>query len=142
MAHRLTDKPEEQVYYNKAGTMMDRNLGATSAIPGDVGALGLLYQWGRKDPFLGSSSIRRNKEALSTISWPLPVVSTSNTGTIEYSITHPTTYITKMTIMVIGIIWIGGPTTFVGSPPRRYTTHVPLVGEFPMETRTVYGQKP
>ncbi len=91
----LTDKPEEQVYYNKAGTMMDRNLGATSAIPGDVGALGLLYQWGRKDPFLGSSSIRRNKEALSTISWPLPVVSTSNTGTIEYSITHPTTYITK-----------------------------------------------
>lgn len=91
----LTDKPEEQVYYNKAGTMMDRNLGATSATPGDVGALGLLYQWGRKDPFLGSSSIRRNKEALSTISWPLPVVSTSNTGTIEYSITHPTTYITK-----------------------------------------------
>ena len=30
---------------------MDRNLGATSATPGDAGALGLLYQWGRKDPF-------------------------------------------------------------------------------------------
>ena len=45
---------QEQVYYNNAGTMMDRNLGATSATPGDVGALGLLYQWGRKDPFLGS----------------------------------------------------------------------------------------
>ena len=91
----LTDKPEEQVYYNNAGTMMDRNIGATSSNPGDVGALGLLYQWGRKDPFLGSSSIRRNRKAKSTISWPLPVESTSNTGTIEYSITHPTTYITK-----------------------------------------------
>ena len=48
---------QEQVYYNDAGTMMDRNLGATSATPGDVGALGLMYQWGRKDPFMGSSSI-------------------------------------------------------------------------------------
>ena len=46
---------KEQVYYNDAGTMMDRNLGATSAIPGDVSTIGLLYQWGRKDPFLGKS---------------------------------------------------------------------------------------
>ena len=53
----LTDQPEGQVYYNNAGTMMDRNLGATSATPGDVGALGLLYQWGRRDPFLGSSAL-------------------------------------------------------------------------------------
>ena len=41
----LTDQPQGQVYYNDAGTMMDRNLGSTSATPGDVGALGLLYQW-------------------------------------------------------------------------------------------------
>lgn len=60
---------EEQVYYNNAGTMMDRNLGATSATPGDVGALGLLYQWGRKDPFLGSSSITSSVEAKSTGTW-------------------------------------------------------------------------
>ena len=38
----LTDQPEEWVYANEAGTIMDRNLGATSATPGDVGALGLL----------------------------------------------------------------------------------------------------
>ena len=57
---------EEQVYDNNAGTMMDRNLGATSATPGDVGALGLLYQWGRKDPFLHSSSISSYVQALST----------------------------------------------------------------------------
>ena len=59
----------EQVYANNAGTMMDRNLGATSATPGDVGALGLMYQWGRKDPFLGSSSISSDVAALSTGNW-------------------------------------------------------------------------
>ena len=62
----LTDQPQGQVYYNNAGTMMDRNLGATSATPGKVGALGLIYQWGRKDPFVGSSSINSNVFAKST----------------------------------------------------------------------------
>ncbi|MBO5676313.1 MAG: hypothetical protein J6S07_08345, partial [Bacteroidaceae bacterium] len=90
----LTDQPQEQVYYNNAGTMMDRNLGATSATPGDVGALGLLYQWGRKDPFLGSSSISSSTEAKSSITWPLPVSSDSSNGTIAYAVEHPTTYIT------------------------------------------------
>ena len=90
----LTDQPEEQVYYNKAGTMMDRNLGATSATPGDVGALGLLYQWGRKDPFLGSSSISSNTIAESTIDWPSAVSSDPITGTIAYATANPTTFIT------------------------------------------------
>ena len=90
----LTDEPEGQVYYNNAGTMMDRNLGATSATPGDVGALGLLYQWGRKDPFLGSSSISSNTVAKSTLTWPSAVSSDSSNGTIAYAVEHPTTYIT------------------------------------------------
>ena len=90
----LTDEPEEQVYNNNAGTMMDRNLGATSATPGDVGALGLMYQWGRKDPFLNSSTILDTGEAAqSTITWPRFVYSDSTTGTIEYSIKNPTTFI-------------------------------------------------
>ena len=89
----LTDQPEEQVYCNNAGTMMDRNLGATSATPGDVGALGLLYQWGRKDPFLGSSSIHPCIEAKSTISWPSVEVSNPSSGTIQYATGHPTTVI-------------------------------------------------
>ena len=75
--------------------MMDRNLGATSATPGDVGALGLLYQWGRKDPFLGSSSISSNTLAESNIIWPSPVKSTSSTGTIAYATVNPTTFITS-----------------------------------------------
>lgn len=90
----LTDRPEDQVYNNNAGTMMDRNLGATSATPGDVGALGLLYQWGRKDPFLGSSSISSSTRAESTLSWPSPVESTAFTGTIDYAVANPTTFVT------------------------------------------------
>lgn len=89
----LTDQPQGQVYYNDAGTMMDRNLGATSATPGDVGALGLLYQWGRKDPFLGSSSISSNTLAKSTGTWPSAVSSNSTNGTIEYATAYPTTFI-------------------------------------------------
>ena len=74
--------------------MMDRNLGATSATKGDVGALELLYQWGRKDPFLSSSSISDAIEAKSTITWPSAVESDSSNGTIEYATANPTTYIT------------------------------------------------
>ena len=72
---------------------MDRNLGATSATPGDVGTLGLFYQWGRKDPFLGSSSISEDVEAKSTITWPSAVSSDSSNGTIAYATVNPTTFI-------------------------------------------------
>lgn len=87
------DSMQSQIYANDAGVMMDRNLGATSATPGDVGALGLLYQWGRKDPFLGSSSISASTVAASTLSWPSAVSSSSSTGTIAYSIANPTKFI-------------------------------------------------
>lgn len=89
----FTDAPKAQ-RYNDAGTMMDRNLGAVSATPGDVGALGLLYQWGRKDPFLGSSSIKSDAKAKSTVSWPSSVSSDSYKGTIDYATANPTTFVT------------------------------------------------
>lgn len=87
----MTDQPQEHVYNNNAGTMMDRNLGAVSAVPGDVGAIGLLYQWGRKDPFLNAESM--DKQAGSTISWPFAVPAYPWNGTIEYSVANPTTFI-------------------------------------------------
>lgn len=89
----LTDKPIEQTYANNAGIMMDRNLGAISATPGDVGALGLLYQWGRKDPFLGSSSISSDIVAQSTGIWPSAEWSSSTTGTLGYVTRNPMTFI-------------------------------------------------
>jgi len=88
-----------QVYNNSAGTMMDRNLGATSATPGEVSALGLLYQWGRKDPFLSGNGISSNTQAASTLStWPTAAAqdnSSDATVNLRSSISHPTTYITN-----------------------------------------------
>ena len=89
----LTDQPVEHVYKNNAGTMMDRNLGATSVTSGDVRTIGLLYQWGRKDPFLGAVSFNFDTPAKSTITWPSAVGKSSSTGNIAYAIAHPTTFI-------------------------------------------------
>ena len=89
----FTDEPQEQVYFS-GDVLMDRNLGATSFYKGDVCSLGLLYQWGRKDPFLNAGSIlNATPAAESTIIWPKPVKSDSEVGTIEYSVANPTTYI-------------------------------------------------
>ena len=79
----------DQVYPNGAGTLMDRNLGATSATPGSVGALGLLYQWGRKDPFTGSYTISSSDQAQATGLW----YNVSSAQSIDYAISNPTTYI-------------------------------------------------
>ncbi|MBR5855997.1 MAG: hypothetical protein IKY70_01830 [Bacteroidales bacterium] len=79
----------DQVYANNTGTMMDRNLGATSATPGDVGALGLLYQWGRKDPFMGASSISECILAVSTGSWS----TYGGMKSIDFSVSNPMTYL-------------------------------------------------
>ena len=88
----MTDQPVEKVYPSNA-TMMDRNLGAISASPGNVGTIGLKYQWGRKDPFLGAASFNFNVEAKSTITWPPSEQSSATTGTILYATEHPTTFI-------------------------------------------------
>lgn len=88
----FTDHPSEYTLYNSAGVIMDRNMGAISASPGNIGALGLLYQWGRKDPFLGSSSTGGYVVTNSTISWP--DVCNERKG-MSYAIKNPTTEIKK-----------------------------------------------
>lgn len=92
----LTDMPDECVYANDAGILMDRNLGATSATAGDVGTWGLLYQWGRKDPFLGAVGNSSSYDmAQSTGEWTKNRVTTATAdkGTIEYTIKHPTEFL-------------------------------------------------
>jgi hypothetical protein len=88
----LTDKPQENVYPNDAGVMMDRNLGAISTEQGQVGALGLLYQWGRKDPFLGTSRIGWRDAAKSTNTWDYCEWK-SQEDMLMYTTVNPTTYI-------------------------------------------------
>ena len=45
-----------QEYRNDAGTMMDRNLGATSLSHLDVRTYGLFYKWGRSRPLIGPAT--------------------------------------------------------------------------------------
>jgi len=96
----LTDLPADQTYNNNAGKMMDRNLGATTAGIREVGSLGLMYQWGRKDPFLGSSSITEASKALSTpSSWGTDTGvdnASDNMVNLRTSIKNPTTFMQKI----------------------------------------------
>lgn len=89
----FTETPADCYFANNTKALMDRNLGATSALPGDSGTLGLLYQWGRKDPFLSSSSISENIPARSTIVWPDAVKHSKITGTIGFAVANPTVFI-------------------------------------------------
>ena len=73
---------------------MDRNLGAISTTSGGAGSLGLLYQWGGKDPFLGSSSVNESIPAESTYTWPSPAEYSLDIGSMEYATANPTTFIT------------------------------------------------
>jgi hypothetical protein len=71
---------------------MDRNLGALS----NDGA-GMMYQWGRKDPFMGASAPNSGGTALIQATAPAnngsPVQSSETTGSMEYTILNPTQWI-------------------------------------------------
>ncbi len=87
----LTDRPREQLYNNGAGTALDRNLGATSSLQADgERTFGLLYQWGRKDPFLGSGTTSGAILPYNTGTWPAKVTVAQ---TSQWAAANPMTYI-------------------------------------------------
>lgn len=94
---------------------MDRNLGAYDLTPGVSGSYGLLYQWGRKDPFPGGR--QSSEEPLlycrnSTFKFydqdhPTlgpTVVTNESTDNREYSIRHPWQFIKQMHYMVGNVL--------------------------------------
>ncbi len=90
---------ECQPYAGNSGTMMDRNIGATSNSPGNVRSLGLMFQWGRKDPFPGASSLFGNISAASTVPWPSPVMTTAEPLYMSTVTARPMTYIKSSKII-------------------------------------------
>lgn len=74
--------------------VMDRDLGAFSSDPGSPLSLGLMYQWGRKDPFPGSGSVSSPSRKGTSASWSKPVDSSAETGRVRYTIANPMLYIT------------------------------------------------
>lgn len=86
-----TETPEDEEYANEAGYLMDRNLGALGTI-GDS-SCGLLYQWGRKDPFPGPVDPNSTYFMGITADFDFEEHSSSDYGSIEASIKNPTTFI-------------------------------------------------
>ncbi len=88
----------EEVALKSGYRMMNMNLGAVNNNVADVGSYGMLYQWGRKDPFPTASTLTGNT---STVAGPLYdidgnevtigyVTTSATVGTIEYATAHPT----------------------------------------------------
>ena len=82
-------------------TYMDRNLGALSAEKYSQEALGLFYQWGRKDPFVGADGVRSMKyvnkydiegNRVYEVSEQRPRLSGPTATNLELAIQNPTVF--------------------------------------------------
>ncbi|MDD2425710.1 MAG: hypothetical protein PHP30_05540 [Bacteroidales bacterium] len=105
-----TDIGLPQTYINSEGysfVVMDRNLGARIGLTGEPAndtelaeSVGLHYEFGRKDPFIGIEAVDPDAN-LATVydannnvySWPAPVATNASRGTINYLIKNPTLYV-------------------------------------------------
>lgn len=86
-------KNTAQTYNNTDVEMMDRDLGSTSVAPGNARTIGLMYQWGRKDPFLATTPGDWDRNlAGSSAKWPTPLELSATEGDIEYATKHPMTF--------------------------------------------------
>ncbi len=94
------------IYTYNSRTWMDRNLGATTATPGNVNTLGLLYQWGRKDPFPGSTTLTGTEEP--TLYGAVTAVTktqVSASNNLPNSILYPATFYYGLYGSSIGYDW-------------------------------------
>lgn len=75
--------------------IMDRNLGAINKTPEDAGAIGLQYQFGRKDPFTASTSFGTPSEVLLIdLAGTNPTIKFENgPKALAYSIKNPLSFI-------------------------------------------------
>ena len=70
--------------YGRSYTVMDRNLGATSSSLGLQTSYGLMYQWGRKDPFVGADATTGTTDApMYTSNGGLKNIIIDRTGTVR-----------------------------------------------------------
>lgn len=84
----------EQLYKAGSKYMMDRNLGALSSDKDNALSIGLMYQWGRKDPFMGAASFSKDSGIMYSTN---PQTSQKTLVTAEYSVQIPTVFICSTT---------------------------------------------
>ena len=102
----FTEQPATVTYAN-GRVMQDRNLGATSATPGETTAYGLYYQWGRKEPFCGGVTTESSAESMAQARAGTTVnpafaeahawqqASGAEFSTLEYAAAHPMTFLSN-----------------------------------------------
>lgn len=98
------ESPEGSVTFDGT-TLMRRNLGALDAANATseeiLASYGLYYQWGRKEPFIGPNTYRAAQGASAAMYnaknrrvYLTTEASDAKTGTQEYAVSHPLTYLT------------------------------------------------
>ncbi len=93
-------------------TWMDRNLGAYSIASGDPNNQGLLYQWGRKDPFVNGKKDNTTDEPTiycelqsytmagqSPVDWEDCIVEVVSEDNVDYSVKNPMKFIQGMSYL-------------------------------------------
>lgn len=110
----------EGVISDNGDEVMNMNLGALTNTPGDAASYGMLYQWGRKDPFPASESLTGTT---TTVSAPMYDIEGNNVtidysdwtnvdnNTIQYSISHPTICLSNYGHFPANRDWLKGSET-------------------------------
>lgn len=80
-----------QRYQGASVDMMDRNLGALSSSCEGTASYGLFYQWGRKDPFMGTASTDGTPMASTGA---FNHLDSNSDCAIDFAVANPTTFIT------------------------------------------------
>lgn len=78
--------------------LMDRNLGATSKAVSEIGAVGVQFQFGRKDPFTASASFGNPSEVLLyNLSGQNPEIKTvDGPKNLAFAVANPHTYVKSL----------------------------------------------
>ncbi len=81
----MTDAPQVHSYTTGDYKVLDRNLGAVSALKTDgTKTYGLYYQWGRKEPFVGGDNTTGSKPTASKV---------TSRQTSDWAVLNPTTFV-------------------------------------------------
>ena len=110
--------PLEEIYSvatDSGYEVMNLNLGAINNTPGDARCYGMLYQWGRKDPFPASPTLTGNTNTVSAPMYDIEgkrvVIMNSDwygieNNNIAYSISHPTVCLSNNAQYSISRDWL------------------------------------
>ena len=104
--------------YRSGAMMMDRNLGALNNDVGDVRAFGLYYQWGRKDPFVGTGDTSFNEFAATSPADAITYVDRdSSTDLLDYATRYPQRVIKNSSWNDNNVYWTDIKTQYDPCPP-------------------------